>query len=169
MIFAKENEKTICFKCGLKWSKRQNGGGGKKPYPQKNSGFVLCAKAGGLRKKQSSGFNSWQARQISGVIDFSAPPLFEQALFWCLKHKKPFVSGTTALSPAQKRKLKQAGQKIPVFYEENMSWGIGQITKWIQNMRLPEGELLLQDIHHKNKKDRPSGTALKLKKHFPRL
>ena len=35
-------------------------------------------------------------------------------------------------------------------------------------MSVPEGgKIFLQDIHHKNKKDRPSGTALKLKSRFP--
>ena len=110
----------------------------------------------------------WQARDIGGVVDFSSPSLFEKTLQWCVKNNKPFVSGTTALNPSQKRKLKQAAKKIPLFYEENMSWGIWQIRKWIKSFP-PEGfgHLSLEDIHHKQKKDAPSGTALKLKAAFP--
>ena len=128
---------------------------------KKNSGFSLLATA------PVPGFEGWDPKPLSGVIDFSGPGLFDEALNWCLKQKKPFVSGTTALSPLQKGALLRAGKKIPVFYEENMSWGIGQITRWIKDMSCPAGSVLLWDIHHKHKKDRPSGTALKLKKNFP--
>ena len=111
----------------------------------------------------------WPARALSGVIDFSAPSLFDKTLQWCVKNNKPLVSGTTGLSPSQKRKLKAAGKKIPLFYEENMSWGIWQMRKWIKTFHPPgeELELSLEDIHHRFKKDAPSGTALKLKAAFP--
>lgn len=112
--------------------------------------------------------NHWQASLITGVIDFSSPPLFEKTLQWCIKNNKPFVSGTTALSPSQKRRLKAGSKKIPLFYEENMSWGIWQIRKWIKNFYPVEGlQWSLEDIHHKYKKDAPSGTALKLRAEFP--
>ena len=101
------------------------------------------------------------------MIDFSVPKLFSLTLKWCVKNKKPFVSGTTALSPTQKQALKRAAQHIPIFYEENMSWGIWFIRQALRNFSEDSIELLLEDIHHKNKKDRPSGTALKLKSTLP--
>ena len=129
---------------------------------KKNSGFMLMAQAPPLLA-----FDLWDKKKITGVIDFSSPELFSGALQWSLKNKKPFVSGTTALSIAHKRQLKSASKKIPVFYEENMSWGIWQIKKWINNVSEQASDILLEDIHHKNKKDKPSGTALKLQKNFP--
>ncbi len=129
---------------------------------KKNSGFMLKATAPPLQA-----FNKWEEEIINGVIDFSSPVLFGGALKWCLSNKKPFVSGTTALSSVQKRQMKSASKKIPIFYEENMSWGIWQIKNWIKSVSGPIDNILLEDIHHKNKKDKPSGTALKLQKNFP--
>lgn len=107
----------------------------------------------------------WPAGKIDGVIDFSLPPLFSQSLAWALKNKKPFVSGTTGLSARQKRALKKASQSIPVFYGENMSGGLFLLTQWLKG--LFDASVLIEDIHHKNKKDRPSGTALRLKNSLP--
>jgi len=129
---------------------------------KKNSGFCLIGKTPPLIN-----INKWDKKQIEVVIDFSSPELFENTLAWSVKNKVPLVSGTTALSPLQKRKIKRATQKIPVFYEENMSWGIWQIKQWIKNTSNEDYKILMEDIHHKNKKDKPSGTALKLEKNFP--
>ena len=118
-------------------------------------------------KEIRSYLNHWEPKKIQGVIDFSSPVLFREVLKWCVKNQKPFVSGTTGLSVSEKLALKRASQKIPVFYEQNMSWGIYQIKKWLESLSKTSYEITLTDIHHKHKKDRPSGTALKLKKHFP--
>ncbi len=109
----------------------------------------------------------WKAHQIDGVIDFSLPGLFTQSLNWSVKNKKPFVSGTTGLSTSQKKALQKASQTIPVFYGENMSGGIFLLTKWLTNLFNEEVQIHIEDVHHKNKKDKPSGTALRLKNSLP--
>ena len=109
----------------------------------------------------------WTASQIEGVIDFSLPELFSQSLKWAAQNKKPFVSGTTGLSPSQKKALKRASKKIPVFYGENMSGGVFLLTKWLQDLVHKEVKIVIEDIHHRHKKDKPSGTALKLEKSLP--
>lgn len=162
------------IKVGLSGASGRMGQAVKELIQIKNSGFVLTSEMPlfSVEHKRGSkalkaGFDKWDFRQITGVIDFSSPELFSKALKWCLSNKKPFVSGTTALNATQKKHLNQASKKIPVFYEENMSWGIWQIKKWIQKLSNQASDILLEDIHHKNKKDKPSGTALKLKKHLP--
>ncbi len=140
---------------------------------KKNSGFTLVEKWPQTKNlllkpgEIKQALDQWDSQKIQGLLDFSAPALFSPVLKWCVKNQIPFVSGTTALKPAQKKALKTAGQKIPVFYEENMSWGIFQIKKWLESLSKVPYEIVLTDIHHKHKKDRPSGTALKLKNHFP--
>ena len=129
---------------------------------KKSSEFSLQCVTPPLQKLEN-----WNKKDIMGVIDFSSPELFVLALKWSVLNKKPFVSGTTALSVSDKKLLKKAAQKIPVFYEENMSWGIWQMKKWISSVSKQNYKVLLEDIHHKNKKDKPSGTALKLQRHFP--
>lgn len=110
----------------------------------------------------------WNPKNIDGVIDFSLPQLFSKTLSWCVTHKKPLVSGTTGLNARHKKSLQEAGQVIPVFYAENMSRGIWLLKGWIKSLTLPPSfQIVLEDIHHKNKKDRPSGTALRLKAGLP--
>ncbi len=112
---------------------------------------------------------SWPTGQIDGVIDFSLPELFSQSLDWAFQHKKAFVSGTTGLSSSQKNSLKSAGKKIPVFYSENMSGGIFLLSRWLKDIFYEEFKVRIEDIHHKDKKDKPSGTALRLKESLPRF
>ena len=129
---------------------------------KKSPVLKLTAKA-----HKNSCFNYWNAEKIDGVIDFSAPSFYSISLAWAVQHKKAFVSGTTGLSPKQKQKLKKASQKIPVFYSENMSPGIFLMSQWIQALFNPDLKVLLEDLHHKDKKDKPSGTALRLKNNLP--
>ena len=110
---------------------------------------------------------NWSAEQIDSVIDFSLPELFSQSLAWAVKNKKVFVSGTTGLSSRQKQALKMAAKKIPVFYGENMSGGIFLFSQWLKTLFDEESLVRIEDIHHKNKKDKPSGTALRLKESLP--
>ena len=124
--------------------------------------FEVTAKA-----RSKNCFATWNPKKIQAVIDFSSPLLCIQGLDWCLKNKKAFVSGTTALSLKQKQSLKKASQTIPVFYSENMSAGIYLFSLWLQTVSLSDFQILLEDYHHKDKKDKPSGTALRLKNHLP--
>ena len=110
---------------------------------------------------------NWQAPGIDGVVDFSLPKLFSQSLKWAVQNRKPFVSGTTGLSAAQKRALKTAGKSVPVFYSENMSGGVFLLGKWLSELFDGSARILIEDIHHKGKIDRPSGTALRLKRALP--
>ena len=119
--------------------------------------------------RREADFKNWDPKSIDGVIDFSAPDLFSKALLWAVTHKKPFVSGTTALKPSHKQALKKASKKIPIFYSENMSEGIFLFSQWVQHLFNPSAQFVLEDRHHKYKKDKPSGTALRIKNHFPKF
>ena len=123
--------------------------------------------------------SGWKPLKIDGVIDFSLPPLFRETARWCEKHRKPFVSGTTGLAPADRDLLQRISRTVPLFYGENMSWGVFQTGRWISSLPPPPPQtapasaaapikaVLLKDIHHKGKKDSPSGTALRLESRFP--
>lgn len=111
--------------------------------------------------------NRWLPHEIDGVVDFSLPELFVQSLKWAVCHQKPFVSGTTGLSTKQKHSLKTASNTIPIFYSENMSGGIFLLTEWLSDLFDSSAHVFIEDIHHKNKIDQPSGTALRLKCALP--
>ena len=101
------------------------------------------------------------------VVDFSTPPGLRAALKWCVENHRPLVSGTTGLSPQDSSKLTQAGNKIAVLHSANMSLGIAALTSMLNALGAPgfeEWDFQIDEIHHKQKKDRPSGTALLLQK-----
>ncbi|MBW0433940.1 4-hydroxy-tetrahydrodipicolinate reductase [Leptospira yasudae] len=100
------------------------------------------------------------------VIDFSTHQNLDLTLKACLTHKKPVVIGTTGLTELQKDSLKVASKEIAIVYSPNMSIGVNLLFKLTEIAAKVMGEISdieIQDIHHRHKKDAPSGTAEKLK------
>lgn len=75
------------------------------------------------------------------------------------------VVGTTGLSEAQRRALKGASRRIPIVFSPNMSLGVNVLFELVQELarKLPARfEVEIVETHHRQKKDAPSGTALRL-------
>jgi len=98
------------------------------------------------------------------VIDFSLPEACETLLEAVIKTPKPLVIGTTGLSAHQLNLLKQASENMPILYATNMSLGVALLNKLVyQAAAALEGfDIEIVEMHHKHKKDAPSGTALTL-------
>jgi 4-hydroxy-tetrahydrodipicolinate reductase len=98
------------------------------------------------------------------VIDFSLPEACEILLEEALKTHKPLVIGTTGLNEHQLNLLKQASELMPILYATNMSLGVALLNKLVyQASASLEGfDIEIVEMHHKHKKDAPSGTALTL-------
>jgi len=98
------------------------------------------------------------------VIDFSLPEACEALLEATIKTPKPLVIGTTGLNTHQLNLLKQASEMMPVLYATNMSLGVALLNKLVtQASAALEGfDIEIVEMHHKHKKDAPSGTALTL-------
>lgn len=98
------------------------------------------------------------------VIDFSLPEACEALLEASLQTPKPLVIGTTGLSSHQLNLLKQASENMPILYATNMSLGVALLNKLVyQASAALEGfDIEVVEMHHKHKKDAPSGTALTL-------
>ncbi|MBD3825140.1 MAG: 4-hydroxy-tetrahydrodipicolinate reductase [Epsilonproteobacteria bacterium] len=98
------------------------------------------------------------------VIDFSLPEACEALLEEAIKHPKPLVVGTTGLSAHQLNLLKQASDNMPVLYATNMSLGVALLSKLVHmaSARLEGFDIEIVEMHHRHKKDAPSGTALTL-------
>jgi 4-hydroxy-tetrahydrodipicolinate reductase len=97
------------------------------------------------------------------AIDFSSPEGFSKALQLCTKLSIAFVSGTTGISSAQQKEIKQAAKKIPVLWAPNMSLGVAVLKKAIRLFtHLDDFDFQIEEFHHNKKKDRPSGTAIAL-------
>ena len=106
-------------------------------------------------------FKQIKKQKVYAVIDFSSEEGMSAALDWCVESKTPFVSGTTGISAKAHANLRKASTKTPVLWAPNMSLGVHVLRKCIQQLRaLDEGfDFQIEDIHHKHKKDSPSGTA----------
>ena len=98
------------------------------------------------------------------VIDFSLPEACEALLEATLTTPKPLVIGTTGLNTHQLNLLKDASQKMPILYATNMSLGVALLNKLVYqaSAALEDFDIEIVEMHHKHKKDAPSGTALTL-------
>jgi len=101
------------------------------------------------------------------VIDFShrrAVPLLAKA---AAKGGVAIVSGTTGLDQAGMDALDEAAKSVPVLWAPNFSIGIQVLAELVQHAvrRLGAGfDVEIVEVHHRNKADAPSGTAVRLAK-----
>ncbi len=98
---------------------------------------------------------------IDIVIDFSQPELSNDVTSWSAKNKIPLVSGVTGLTDAQKKLFETTARFAPVLWAPNMSLGVAVMAEMLSALKSLNGyEFQIEEIHHKHKKDKPSGTAL---------
>lgn len=100
------------------------------------------------------------------IIDFSTHTGFQSNLEIAIQHKKPIVIGTTGLNDSDKGLIKSASESIPVVFSPNMSVGVNllfKLTEIAAKVLADDFDVEVLDIHHRHKKDSPSGTAVHLK------
>ena len=99
------------------------------------------------------------------LIDFSHFSAIPQNLKAAIKTKTAYVVGITGIPAATLKTIRAASKKIPIVQSPNMSVGVNFLFKIaaLAGKMLDESyDLEIQEIHHRMKKDAPSGTALKL-------
>lgn len=99
------------------------------------------------------------------VIDFSTPEATLEHLRMAAQHRRAMVIGTTGLSASQLDELKVLARQVPCVFSPNMSVGINLIYKVLGEMAKTLGDdydIEVIEVHHRLKKDAPSGTALKI-------
>ena len=103
------------------------------------------------------------------VIDFSAPEATQSLLEIAIENglNKAMVIATTGFNDHQKNLLIKASETMPVLYATNMSLGIAVLNKVVEmvSKTLKDFEIEIMEMHHRYKKDAPSGTALTLAEH----
>ena len=101
------------------------------------------------------------------IIDFTIPECTIEVLKIASKLKKRVVIGTTGFSSKEERIIKNYSKKIPILKAGNMSLGVNLLMYLTEIASKSLGDTYLSkifEIHHKHKKDYPSGTALMLGK-----
>ncbi len=97
------------------------------------------------------------------VIDFTEPAATLKNISIAVQNKKPLVIGTTGFTEEEKKKITEASKKIPVVFSSNMSVGVNVMWKIIADAAKALGsgfDIEVLEMHHRLKKDAPSGTAL---------
>ncbi len=108
--------------------------------------------------------DSASAPAFDVLVDFSLPAAFDAALELCLQRGCALVSGTTDLSDAQRSALDSASTSIPVIWSANFSIGISVLDDLVRRaaVALSKWDCDIVEMHHTQKRDAPSGTALAL-------
>ena len=101
------------------------------------------------------------------IIDFTIPNCTLEILKIASKLKKKVVIGTTGFNRNQENQIKKYSKKIPILKAGNMSLGVNllmYLTEIASKSLSDEYLSKIFEVHHKHKKDYPSGTALMLGK-----
>ena len=139
----------------------------------KNKTFNLVAltESGKINKKISGikpEFNSTGAfKKASIIIDFTVPKCTLEILKIAAKQKRKVVIGTTGFSKKEEILIKKFSNKIAILKAGNMSLGVNLLMYLTEIASKSLGKNFLSkvyEVHHKHKKDYPSGTALMLGK-----
>ncbi|WP_440908833.1 4-hydroxy-tetrahydrodipicolinate reductase [Candidatus Pelagibacter sp.] len=101
------------------------------------------------------------------IIDFTIPKCTFEVLKIASNLKKKVVIGTTGFTKREENLIKSFSKKIPILKAGNMSLGINLLMYLTEIAAKSLGNKYLSkvfEVHHKHKKDYPSGTALMLGK-----
>ena len=125
---------------------------------------ILNKKIAGIKLK----LNSYEAfKDTDVIIDFTIPDCTLNILKIASKLKKKVVIGTTGFNKKEEALIKSFSKKIPILKAGNMSLGINllmYLTEIASKSLNDEYLSKVFEVHHKHKKDYPSGTALMLGK-----
>ncbi len=125
---------------------------------------IVNKKVSGL-KPQLNSKNAFKNANV--IIDFTVPKCTLEVLKIASKLKKRVVIGTTGFSKKEEKLIKKYSRKIPILKAGNMSLGVNLLVYLTEIASKSLGNNFLSkifEVHHRHKKDHPSGTALMLGK-----
>lgn len=98
------------------------------------------------------------------IIDFSHHSATASLVSYALGRKLSLIIATTGQTEEEKEMIYKASEQIPVFYSGNMSIGIALLVSLVkQAVKIfPDADVEITEVHHNQKVDVPSGTALML-------
>lgn len=115
----------------------------------------------------ADGYDREWAADVEGVVDFSYHTAVPAAIAKAAASGIPYVIGTTGLTPDEQAVVEQAATRIPVVQSGNYSLGVNLLLELVKRASAALGaayDIEVVEMHHKHKKDAPSGTALMLAK-----
>ncbi len=103
--------------------------------------------------------------EADAVIDFTSPDASVRHAALAAQSETVLVVGTTGFAPAQQAAIAQAATHTPIVQAPNMSVGVNLLLALVEQAARRLGEdydIEVLEMHHRNKVDAPSGTALGL-------
>ena len=125
---------------------------------------IINKKINGIKPEMNS---EKSLKKADVIIDFTVPNCTFEVLKIATKLKKKVVIGTTGFTKKQESLIENYSKKIPILKAGNMSLGINLLMYLTEITSKTLGNNYLSkvyEVHHKHKKDHPSGTALMLGK-----
>lgn len=132
------------------------------PFIGKDAGEI--AQCGKLGVKLTDSLEQALAK-AEAVIDFSAPETSLACAAYAAKHGLVHIIGTTGFSAKQEKEIAACAAKTVIVKSGNMSLGVNllaALTKLAAQTLNDEFDIEILEMHHRNKADAPSGTALLL-------
>ena len=136
-------------------------------------GRKLCELANGTELEVVSkvdvadGFDKEWTKGVEGVIDFSFHAAVPALVSKAAEVGIPYVIGTTGITADEQKSVDAAAEKIPVVQSGNYSLGVNLLLALVEKAAATLGreyDIEITEMHHRHKKDAPSGTALMLAK-----
>jgi 4-hydroxy-tetrahydrodipicolinate reductase len=108
------------------------------------------------------------AKALAGsdvVIDFTTHEASAHHAELCAERGVALVIGSTGFTPEHKARVAAASRKVPIVLSPNMSVGVNVLFELVRDAAKVLGDdfdVEIVEIHHKKKRDAPSGTAVRL-------
>ena len=115
----------------------------------------------------AEGYDREWSADVEGVIDFSYHTAVAPSVEKAAAAGLAYVIGTTGLTAEEQARVDAAAKKIPIVQSGNYSLGINLLMELVRKAAKtlgPEYDIEVVEMHHRHKKDAPSGTALMLAK-----
>lgn len=134
-------------------------------------GKMLCALAEGTdlevvsKVDVAEDYDKTWSDDVEGVIDFSYHTAVPAAVEKAAEKGIAYVIGTTGLTADEQKAVDAAAKKIPVVQSGNYSLGVNLLLELVERAAKvlgPDYDIEITEMHHKWKKDAPSGTAIML-------
>ena len=136
-------------------------------------GKMLCALAESAgcevvsKVDVADGYDREWSADVEGVVDFSFHAALPGAIAKAAERGIPYVIGTTGITAEEQKSVEEAAKKIPVVQSGNYSLGVNLLLELVRKTAEvlgPDYDIEIAEMHHRHKKDAPSGTALMLAK-----
>ena len=139
--------------------------GGAFDAPDRSCDILVGAESGKPRNVHLSADPAPEIAKSDVLIDFTAPDACMRNVRLAAAANKPCVIGTTGLTEAQIAEIRSLAKAVPIVLAPNFSVGVNLLFKLVGEAARVLGldyNCEIVEVHHNQKKDSPSGTALRL-------